>query len=167
MKNYRKIYEDANGPIPTDATGRKMEIHHIDGDHNNNDISNLKLVTIQEHYDIHYNQGDWAACYYMSLRMQLSPSEISEMASKRAIARVLDGTHNFVGNRNPVYNQLANGHHFVGGEIQRKNIEAGVHNFVTNNPGKEVWTCQHCKKTGQGKGNFTRYHGNNCKVNPV
>ena len=52
--NYRKIYEDHYGQIPLDEEGRSYDIHHIDGNHNNNDISNLKAVTIQEHYDIHY-----------------------------------------------------------------------------------------------------------------
>jgi hypothetical protein len=55
--NYRKIYEKIKGPIP-----KGYEIHHIDGNHNNNDIDNLKCVSIQEHYEIHKKQGDWGAC---------------------------------------------------------------------------------------------------------
>ena len=55
---YRKIYESHNGPIPKEDNGRSYEIHHIDGNHFNNDPSNLKAVSIQEHYDIHYSQGD-------------------------------------------------------------------------------------------------------------
>jgi hypothetical protein len=51
---FRKIYEDYFGPIPKDSDGRSYDIHHIDGDHSNNHPSNLKAVTIQEHYDIHY-----------------------------------------------------------------------------------------------------------------
>jgi len=27
--NYRKIYEDHNGPIPVDEDGRTYEIHHL------------------------------------------------------------------------------------------------------------------------------------------
>lgn len=50
---YRKIYESHYGPIPIDETGRTYEIHHIDGNSENNDISNLKCVSIQEHYNIH------------------------------------------------------------------------------------------------------------------
>ena len=39
-KKHRKIYEQYHGiKIPKD-----MEIHHIDGNHSNNDINNLKLV---------------------------------------------------------------------------------------------------------------------------
>jgi len=53
--NYRKIYEQYYGPIPRDEQGRSYEIHHIDGNHSNNDPTNLKCVSIQEHYDIHYS----------------------------------------------------------------------------------------------------------------
>ena len=41
--NYRKIYEQHYGPIPKDTDGRSYEIHHIDGNHNNNDINNLRV----------------------------------------------------------------------------------------------------------------------------
>ena len=50
---YRKIYENHYGEIPIDENGRIFEIHHIDGDHDNNHYTNLMAVTIHEHYDIH------------------------------------------------------------------------------------------------------------------
>jgi hypothetical protein len=78
-KNYRKIYEHHYGPIPRDDQGRTYEIHHIDGDHHNNHPSNLKCVSVQEHYDIHNAQGDWAACVYIAKRLKLSKEQISEM----------------------------------------------------------------------------------------
>lgn len=79
-KPHRKIYEEFYGvKIP-----KYMEIHHIDGNHNNNDINNLKLVTWQEHYDIHYSQGDWAACLLISGRHSISPEERSRLASLAA-----------------------------------------------------------------------------------
>lgn len=77
---YRKIYIQHHGSIPKDETGRSYDIHHIDGDHTNNDILNLKALTIQEHYEIHNAQRDWAACLFMSKRMSKSPKEISELA---------------------------------------------------------------------------------------
>jgi hypothetical protein len=67
--NYRKIWEEANGPIPKDELGRSYDIHHIDGNKNNNDLANLMCVTIQQHFDIHYKQGDYDACKAISLRM--------------------------------------------------------------------------------------------------
>ena len=38
--NYRKIWETHNGEIPKDTDGRSFEIHHIDGNRNNNSIEN-------------------------------------------------------------------------------------------------------------------------------
>ena len=47
-KVHRRIYEDYhNVRLPRD-----IEIHHIDGNHDNNDIINLKPVSIEEHYQI-------------------------------------------------------------------------------------------------------------------
>lgn len=84
MANYRKIWEDANGPIPKDELGRSYEIHHIDGNRKNNDLSNLMCVSIQEHYDIHLKQHDHFACLIISSRMEISPEEKSRF-SKLAI----------------------------------------------------------------------------------
>jgi hypothetical protein len=92
-KYYRKIYENHIGPIPTDETGRTYDIHHIDGNHSNNHPSNLKAVTIQEHYDIHYNQGDYSACTLMAIKLNMSHEEISELATAENLRRVNAGTH--------------------------------------------------------------------------
>jgi len=60
---YRKVYETFYGPIPKDQDGRSYDIHHIDGDKTNNSILNLVALSIQDHYDVHYIQGDYGACY--------------------------------------------------------------------------------------------------------
>jgi hypothetical protein len=78
--DHRKIYETYIGPIPKDENGRSYEIHHIDGNHNNNNLSNLKCVSIREHYEIHKSQGDLKACLIMSERMKISPEEKSYLA---------------------------------------------------------------------------------------
>jgi hypothetical protein len=127
MSKHRKVWIAHNGPIPKDSDGRAMEIHHIDGNHSNNSIHNLKLVTLQEHYDIHYSQGDYGACYYMMIeRMNKTPEDISKMASLHQRTRVknrthnllgsamtnkrkANGTHNFIGSSNPVYARIASG----------------------------------------------------------
>jgi hypothetical protein len=93
---YRKIYENHYGPIPKDETGRTYEIHHIDGNHDNNAHTNLKAVTIKEHYDIHYAQGDWAACLVMSERMNMSIEERSYLSSTIQKQRLENGTHHFL-----------------------------------------------------------------------
>jgi hypothetical protein len=61
MVNYRKIWENANGAIPKDELGRSYEIHHIDGNRENNDLNNLMCVSIEQHYQIHYEQGDYSS----------------------------------------------------------------------------------------------------------
>lgn len=55
---YRKIYENHVGSIPKDESGRTYDIHHVDGNRENNDPINLIAVSILEHYDIHQTQGD-------------------------------------------------------------------------------------------------------------
>lgn len=77
---HRKIYKEHYGLIPKDVNGRSYEIHHIDGDHSNNNISNLKCVSIEEHYKIHKSQGDIKACLIMAKRMKLSPEEKTQLA---------------------------------------------------------------------------------------
>lgn len=108
--NYRAIYEQHYGPVPKDHNGRTYDIHHIDGDHTNNDPSNLRAVSIQEHYDIHYQQKDYMACYMIRLRIDKSPEMLSELSRKGQEKRVIDGTH-----------------HMLGGHVQRKRVENGTH----------------------------------------
>lgn len=79
MVNYRKIWEKYYGEIPNDEEGRPYDIHHIDGDRNNNSISNLKAVSIREHYEIHRSQKDWPACNLISQRLTLSKEEVDQL----------------------------------------------------------------------------------------
>jgi uncharacterized Zn-finger protein len=86
---YRQIYENHVGPIPKDATGRSYEIHHIDGDRNNNTVSNLIAVSLQEHYDIHFTQGDYNACRLMRIqRMDYTVAELADLNSKAKKGKV-------------------------------------------------------------------------------
>lgn len=131
--NYRKIYEQHHGPIPVDEFGKSYDIHHIDGDRTNNNPSNLKAVSLQEHIEIHLAQGDWGAAQAIYMRMVSTPEQRSAVARELALARVADGTHPWVG---PEYNlsKVQNGtHQFLGGEIQRRvtaeRLAAGTHNF--------------------------------------
>lgn len=78
--NYRRIWEEANGPIPYDEKGRPYEIHHIDGDRTNNSLSNLKCISIEDHYAIHKEQKDYQAAWRIANRIGLSKDEIKELA---------------------------------------------------------------------------------------
>lgn len=139
---HRKIYEQYFGDIPIDEFGRTYEIHHIDGDHSNNSPENLKAVTIQEHYSIHENNGDYYACYLISLRMKKSPEELSRLATLHNEKMVNDGTHPFLGGemQKRTQNERVNNgsHHLLSGEIQRditkKRMDDGTHNFLTMTP---------------------------------
>lgn len=77
--NYRKIWTEINGEIPKDENGYSYEIHHIDGNRKNNDITNLKLVTIREHLDIHLKQEDWFAAALIAKRIGLGPEHSSNL----------------------------------------------------------------------------------------
>jgi hypothetical protein len=190
---YRKIYESHNGPIPVDKDGRSYEIHHIDGDHSNNNITNLTVVSIQEHYDIHYSQCDYGACFKIAKRMDMKPDQIAEIARMSANKQVANGTHPWLSGihqRANAQKRLAEGthnlldgtvsslvqkakvaagtHHFLGGDIQRANnikrITNGTHPFLgPNSPSQLKWTCEHCGKEGKGKGNYIKNHGLKCK----
>lgn len=50
----RKTWEKANGKIPQDFI-----IHHIDGNPENNNIENLKMLHYTEHNRLHIKQGDY------------------------------------------------------------------------------------------------------------
>jgi hypothetical protein len=67
--NHRKIWSDHFGPIPKEPCGRSYEIHHKDGDYTNNSIDNLVCLTIQEHYEVHFSQGDEYACWMILQRL--------------------------------------------------------------------------------------------------
>jgi hypothetical protein len=162
--SHRHVWKTHNGSIPKDNDGRSFEIHHIDGDPDNNDITNLIALTIHEHYEIHYWQEDWGACAAIGARMKMSPEEISQLTilhNKRMLAdgihpfskredgssigaeisrkMVENGTHNFIGSPYAAQMYADGTHPFIGGEIQRatnaRRIEDGTHNLLgDNNP---------------------------------
>lgn len=69
MNNYRKIWSDYYGPIPVDENGITYDIHHVDGNRKNNDISNLVALSLKEHYELHLKQGDYLAAHMISERL--------------------------------------------------------------------------------------------------
>ena len=90
-KKHRKIFVKSYGPIP-----EGYDIHHIDGNHDNNDPINLKAVSLQEHFDIHYSQGDYAAANRIAQRMGMSKEERSKLCSLAATKANKEGRCGFV-----------------------------------------------------------------------
>lgn len=129
---HRKIWEDNFGEIPKDENGRSYEIHHIDGNHENNELLNLRLVTIQEHYDIHYSQEDWGACFAIATRMNMTKEERSRIAKLSASTRLENGTHNFLSHEHRERNSI------VQTSIQKELVEQGKHIFKKRSDGTSI-----------------------------
>lgn len=178
--NYRKIYENHIGIIPKDDLGRSYEIHHVDGNRDNNNLSNLKCVSLKEHFMIHLEQCDWWAALRIAQKMRFNSDDISKFAklnSKKInkirkengecarVAtltnrrRVKDGTHNFLNKedaKNRQEKRVNEGtHNFLGITNNLNRIKAGTHNVL------KIHTCNKCGKIGKGPGML--YHIKKCK----
>jgi len=92
-KNYRKVYERYYqcSLLPG------IDVHHIDGDHNNNSPSNLIAVTLQEHYNIHKSQDDHYACVMIAQRMEHKPEDWIELARINGRKSAYNNKNNSVG----------------------------------------------------------------------
>ena len=153
-RSYINIYKEHYGDIPKDSLGRSYDIHHIDGNPDNNHISNLIALSIDEHYKIHKEQGDTGAAWAISHRLNLDPADISELTRNMNLTRAANGTH---------WSQVASQqgiHPFQSSDFQKKlnkiKMEKGTH------PTQQIWTCEKCGKTGKNATNYSRYHGDNC-----
>lgn len=152
--NHRQIYKSYHGPIPNDEDGRTYEIHHIDGNPLNNSIENLIALSIKDHYDIHYKQEDWIACFRIAKRMKISPQEKSELARKANAIRIMNGTHNF---------QNAEWSSTNATTANKSRVDSGTHNLLKANrshynlrkPNTKIYTFEN-SKTGE-QVNMTQY----------
>lgn len=164
---YRKIYENHHGKIPVDEAGRTYDVHHIDGDRSNNDPTNLVALSIQDHYNIHYSQGDWMACHRLGAKMKISAEELANINRTHQRNLVQQGIHPLQrradgtsiqtdlvsrGEHHWQDSELAtarnkkrvqNGtHNFQGGEISgitsRRRVKEGTHNLSTRSDGSSL-----------------------------
>lgn len=125
--------------IGKDEKGRSYEVHHIDGNHSNNLPWNLKLVTIEEHYAIHYEQKDWGACLLMAERMELDLAEVSRVSKLSNEQRVKDGTHHLLSeNRKdgvrygrPITSEAAT-------RLNAERVKDGTHNWLKDENGNSL-----------------------------
>jgi len=95
-REHIKVWKQQYGKIPKDKNGRSFEIHHIDGNPNNNSIENLQCISIEEHYNIHLKQEDYGAAFLIGRRMKIKPENFSEIAKTISKKRIQNGTHNFL-----------------------------------------------------------------------
>ena len=181
QRAYKKYY----GDIPKEENGKSYHIHHKDGNYENNDPCNLVAVTALEHYNIHFQQGDYGAAYLLYGSIDISKEDMSKLSTLQNLKRVKDGTHPWLGGkvaretqrrrvaekthqwcdsdwqRKHVMKRVEDGtHNFLGGKIQKENqrrlLQEGKHTSQI----KKI--CTHCGKTVDVS-NFGRWHGNNCK----
>lgn len=141
--SHRKIYKEYHGNIPVDNTGRTYDIHHIDGDRSNNDIDNLVALTIEEHYNLHLNQGDTQAAAAIMMRLNKSSNEISRLNSIAAQQRVSNRNHPWLGDgsyqreqqnilkERGNYYQYSQQHKDMISNRNKDYVARGVHNFQT------------------------------------
>lgn len=168
VNNYRSIYRKHHGKIPKDELGRSFDIHHIDGDHRNNDPSNLVAIPIEEHYNIHLERKDYRAAALIAIRMNKDAQVVSSLASLAARKRVSDGTHHWLtgeSQKKSNRQRVANGtHHLLKNDMQKMNaikrIEDGTHNFL------KASKCPHCGKEGKNSAAMNRWHFDACKFKP-
>lgn len=191
--NHKHIraWKKVHGPIPKDSNGRSFEIHHIDNDPTNNDITNLMCVSIDEHYEIHKLQGDWVGAFMIARRMEQTPEDIADIARRGTVERIEKGIHNFQDPNFPRSLDHNKGYvvaldtrtgsvvrvtkqefeefdYYVGCNYGRKQKE--VHNNRGHNKGK-TWQhknkevpkkCIYCDFEGRAS-HISRYHNERCK----
>lgn len=139
----RKLYEKHFGEIPVDSNGVTYHIHHIDGNHTNNDPSNLQAVTVHEHYNIHLEAGDYELCLLLAQYIDMTYEQRSELARRAANSKVSENRHIFQNAEWKSQNEM-------------EKIAKGTHNS------QNKVTCPHCGITGP-KSNLIQYHFANCK----
>lgn len=129
---HRKIYEQHHGAIPDGH-----HIHHIDGNHANNDIANLQCVTAHEHYNIHKAQGDYGACWALMVtgHISVTPEERAMLISEQQKELVKRGKHPWMKREDGTSlsydrrNEMSQ----VVSEAQRKLVQSGKHHMLKEN----------------------------------
>ncbi len=99
--NHRWIWEKHYGKIPVDENGQTYEIHHIDGNPKNNDISNLKCVSKREHSEIHFNQKEYAAAYAILKRTKGITKDFSGWKHTEEVKEKI--SKSIMGEKNPMF----------------------------------------------------------------
>lgn len=177
MSYYRSLWIKTNGEIPLDSNGVSYEVHHLDGNRKNNDISNLICISLQEHFDIHYKQGDWFACKLIQQKLDIPENIRAEVLANAGVktSKALTGRKHpnrgvniskaLTGKKQPNISKALKGRKrpcitkALLGTTRPQDVKDKIRNKMKNQP---ITICPHCKKEGKG-GNMKRYHFDNCK----
>lgn len=175
--NYRKIWIQANGPIPLDDQGRSYEIHHIDGDRKNNRLENLQCLSIEAHYELHYSKGEYFAATLIAKRLgkfMEKPTKYNITPEHREKIRQAK-----LGDKNPMKNpqvakKVADA---LRGRIKPEAVES--RRLLTRKHNNQPWhteetkskmrkpkekvQCMYCNTIG-GISQMKRWHFENCKL---
>ena len=154
-KNHRKIWEDAFGPIPKDEYGLSYEIHHIDRNPHNNSLNNLMCVSKEEHSQMHYEVGEYAAAYAIRKRMKNGGDFSGWKHLPESIEKIKEKTS---GKNNAMYGKFGKDHPAYGNAgywLGRKQSEEMIKKRVDKNTGQ--------KRPKQSKALKGRFVG---KLNP-
>lgn len=129
--NYRKVYEQHHGPIP-----EGYHIHHIDGNHENDDPSNLMAVTPEEHARLHIEAGTM----YRGADPTTWISGASEAGKKGGVALWADVTPE---ERSRIMSERGKSASRFKGKKVTAEHKAKIGAAYKNKP---EWECPHCGK---------------------
>ena len=182
-KPHRRIWHDHYGEIPIDENGISYEIHHINGNRNDNRIENLMCVSIEEHYNIHYKQGDTYACAAILRRMVDNIEKFEGMQkqlpltgenhpmygrshTKESREKISKNHADISGKNNPMYGKKHSKESIQKMSESTKGHGAGIPKSPETrkkmSEAVKLLTCPHCGKSARGN-SMKRWHFDNCK----
>jgi hypothetical protein len=174
--NYRRLWMKLKGPIPVDEHGRSFEIHHIDGNRENNSIENLQCLSAEDHFKLHYDRKEFFAANLIAKRLGRSLENVTNWnMSKEGKERLRESK---LGDKNPMKDPAtakkvadALRGRKKSEEAERKRLETARKNGTLKRTDetrrkmkkpKQRTTCPVCKKEG-GLPQMIRWHFSNCK----
>jgi len=183
-KPHRRLWHNHHGEIPVDENGISYEVHHINGDYNDNRIENLKCVSIEEHFNIHYDQGDSYACAAILRRMEHNLESFEEKQKRLSLYGekhpMFGKTHSessrekisrnhadVSAQNNPMYGRSHTEESIKRMSEAKKGHGAGIPKSPETrqkmSESVKMLTCPHCGKSARGN-SMKRWHFDNCKL---